>query len=183
MNKKAAKEQYMRMQLADPNVSEFEKEQIRQRLGIVIFVAESDFTNKHGDELFEFVFRYLNNHLTRIRQQKRTNSPFDFLSENLKAMYHLSTYANVFEDDCLAYMLDESKNDYKLLSKSFEMIGKKNEATLINSMLTKRVITNEEIEKLQEHFWDSNTIVHELNMTIEKFIVSNITELIELQKK
>ena len=79
MTKKEAKEQYLRMQLSDPNTSEWEKERIRQRFGIFMSVTEDDFTNKHRDDLFEFVSRYLDSHLTRIRQQKRTSSPFDFL--------------------------------------------------------------------------------------------------------
>ena len=56
MTKKEAKEQYLRMQLSNPNTSEWEKERIRQRFGIFMSVTEGDFTNKHGDNLFEFVY-------------------------------------------------------------------------------------------------------------------------------
>ena len=181
MTKKEAKEQYLRMQLSDPNTSEWEKERIRQRFGVFMSVTEDDFTNKHGDDLFEFVSNYLNSHLTRIRQEKKTSSPFDFLSEKLKAIYHLSTYAVVFEDDSLVCLPDESAEDYKHLSRSFEMIDRVNEAILINSMLKKRRITDKEIEKLQEHFWKTDTIVKEIDAAIEKFIVSNIAELVQLQ--
>ena len=184
MTKKEAKEQYLKMQLSDPNTSEWEKERIRQRFGIFMSATESDFTNKRGNELFEFVSRYLNSHLTRIRQQKRTNSPFEFLSENLKLIYHLNFYSDHFEDDTLEQIYDTpSEEDYNYLSRGFEKIGRPNEALLTKSILKKKTITEKEIKKLQDHFWDSDTIVQEIDTAIEKFIISNIAELVQLQIK
>ncbi|MDR2920341.1 MAG: hypothetical protein LBV72_13385 [Tannerella sp.] len=50
MDKKEAKIQFMRKQLEDPDISEFEKQRIKQRLGIETVYSEADFLNKHGYE-------------------------------------------------------------------------------------------------------------------------------------
>lgn len=183
IDKKNAKLQYLKQQLDDPNVSEWEKDRIRLRLGISLNFSEKDFSEKENSELLRFVSKYIDNQLKNIRQRKRTNAPFDYLSDNLKAIYFLSMYDVFFEDDTLEQMYDisESLGELEQLANSFKLIKRHHECALIEPLLHKKSIKSKEIEKLQEYFWDNTTAVQEIEAEIEKFIKDNINELVALQ--
>ena len=183
MDKKEAKLQYLRMRLEDSSISEWEKNSIRQRLGICNPVSESDFTTRTGDELFSFVYNYLEEQLSIIRRQKRTNSPLEFLPDNLRMINYLCIYSSTFDDDCLEqmYECEESVDEMRNLSQAFRTINRVDEADLIDSVLQKQEITREEVDLLQEHFWESDAIIQEIETAIEGFITVNISELLKLQ--
>lgn len=183
MNKKEAKNQYLRIRLEDPNVEEWEKKEIRKKLGINKSVSKDEYTSKTGDQLLHFVYTYLDDQLLFIRRKKRTNEVFDFLPDNLKTIYHLSMYSSCFEDDSLEqlYEYEDSVEDMKKLSQAFRVINRDTEAALINSVLSKGKIKEKDIERLQEHFWESGSTVQDIEKAIENYIFLNIEELLDLQ--
>ena len=184
MDKKEAKLLYLKMRLDYPTVPDWEKKEIRQRLGINLPATESDFTAKTGDELFHFVFNYLDEQLSAIRRNKRTNSAFDYLSDSLKTIYHLSNYSANFESDSLEqiYEYEESVDDMRRLSQAFRTIDRIDEATLIDSVLNKGQITDNDVELLQQHFWESDNAVEQIESAIESYIKGHIGDLLNLQE-
>lgn len=182
MEKKEAKIQFMRKQLEDPDVSEFEKQQIRQRLGIETVYLEADFLDKHGYELLSFVFNYLNDQQTVIRRKKKTNSPFDFFTDKQKTIYYLSSYDGILEEDSLEQLYDIGDfEDIKGLVAGFKTIGRFSDAELVQSVLNKGKITSKKIQQLLDHFIEDEHVVHEIEIEVEEFIRANIREIIELQ--
>ena len=182
MDKKEAKKQYLKTRLEDPAVSEWEKNQIRQRLGINETISENDFRSKPIDELLYYVYNYLENQLSAIRRKKRTNTPFEYLPENIKTIYYLSTYSSDFESDSLEqmYEYEESVDDMRKLAQAFKQIERQEEATLIETILKKGKITDNDVELLQEHFWEYN-VAEEIEKAIEKYIYQNMSSLLQLQ--
>ncbi len=182
MDKKEAKMLFMRQRLDDPNVTEFEKQRIRQRLGVETVCSEADFLDKQGFELLRFVFNYLNDQETVIRRKKRTNAPFGFFSDLQRTIYYLSGYDSILEQDSLEQLHDIGDfEDIKGLILGFRTIGRFSDAELIESVINKRKISDREIERLLSHFRDDEQAVNEIETEIEKFIRANIKEILELQ--
>ena len=183
--KKDAKMQYLRMELENPNTSQFEKAQIRSRLGIIQHFSENDFLNKTGYELRKFVLQYIDEQLNVLRRKNRTNAPFDLLTENVKSIYYLSFYEGMFEDDSFVYYfddvdldLDADLDDINGLINALQQINRNIDARLIKSVLKKKKFDDYELEKLQNHF---DEIEDELEIDIERFIRENIADLLALQ--
>lgn len=183
MNKKELKNQYLLKQLEDPNISDFEKQEIKQRLGIETTYSEEDFNTKHGYELLSFVFTYFNDQLPVIRRKKRTSSPFDFLTNNQKTAYYLSGYDLILEQDSLEQLCDlDDFDEIKGLVEGFKTIGRFADAELVKSILNKKKISDKKITQLLDHFQEDEKITHEIEIEVEKFIRNNIKEILELQE-
>ena len=174
--------QFLQKQLADPNVSEYEKKRIRQRLGVEVIYSENDFTDKHKHELLSFVADYLEDQLSIIRKKKKTNSPFDFFTDTLKTIYYLSGYSGFFEEDSLEQLYDIGDFDeIKGIAEGFKKINRLSDAELVESLLKKRKITEKKVEQLLDHFREDENVVHEIDSGVEKLIRAHLDEILSLQ--
>lgn len=181
MDKKEAKIQYMRKQLEDPDVSSFDKQQIRQRLGIETIYSEDDFLIKDGYEMLSFVLSYMDDQLQIIRRKKRTSTPFDFFTSTQKTIYHLSGYASIMEEDTLEQLYDNDDFEVvKGITEGLKTIGRFSDAELVQSIVNKK-ITEKKVRQLLDHFREDKKIVEEIETEIEKFIRANIKDILELQ--
>lgn len=180
MDKKEAKKLFLTKQLEDPNISDFEKKQIRRRLGIKTIFSKDDFTCKHGDQLISSVATFIDDLLPVIRKERKTSNPFDLLSDIQKTTYYLCYYLSILDEDSLE-QLDGDLSEIDEVIKGFETIGRKSDAELITSMLKQGKITHKKITKILDHFQEDVDVISSIDKNIESFILFHINEIIDLQ--
>lgn len=182
MNKKESKRLFLEKQLEDPDLNEFEKKSIRQRLGIAPVFSKEDFLNKSEFELLSFVSSFLTDQLPVIRRKMRTNSPFEHLSEIQKMTYYLSYYSSILEEDSLDQLYDlEDFNEIQNLILSFDKIGLIDEAEFLKSKINGKKLTEKKIKQLLDYFIEDDQNIDRIEKRITEFIQDNLDEIIKVQ--
>lgn len=182
MDKKEAKRLYLLKQLEDPNVSEFEKKSIRQRLGIKTVITKDDLIKRKGTDLISFTGTYLYDLLPVLRREKRTKNPLELFSETQKHIYYLSNCFAILDEDSLEQLEDvDDFSEVDGLIESLKLIGRVEDAELLYCNLKNGKITNKKINKVLDHFREDMDAIDGIEKDIESFILRNIEELIKLQ--
>ena len=191
-SKEELKKQYLIKRLEDPEVDEWEKKKIRNKLGIFSRLTEQDFDKPKDNNFTTFFHNYIEQNIGRLNKKNKTNNSFEVFPENIKSIYNLWSFSATFESDCfwdyseISLKKYEQENDYSLredkngLLKGMQNIGLTEDSEFLEAYWNKTDITENDIEEIQAKFWGSDYKKDFLNRVIN-LIIKSKTELIELQ--
>lgn len=193
MNKEELKKQFLLKRLEDPNVEEWEKKEIRNKLGIFQELTEETFEKHRNENNIRFFYDYIDQHINRLNRQNRTNNSLQELPDNLKSIYHLYPFSSILESDCFSDYSGKSLNQYEEENGDTSLREERDgllkglmdlelgvDKTLLEECWKKDEITDVEIEQIQERFWSADYKKDFLERYLN-FIDSNKKELLGLQ--
>lgn len=193
MNKEELKKQFLLKRLEDPNVEEWEKKDIRNKLGIFQELTEEAFEKHRNENNIRFFYDYIDQHINRLNRKNRTNNSLQELPDNLKSIYHLYPFSAILESDCFRDYSEKSLNHYEEengdtslreerdgLLKGLMDLELGTDKTLLEECWEKDEITDVEIEQMQERFWSADYKKDFLERYLN-FIGNNKKELLGLQ--
>ena len=99
--------------MEDPNVEEWEKKDIRKKLGIFEVLTEEAFEKHLNDNNIRFFFDYIDQNIDRLNRKNRTHNSLQELPENLKSIYHLYPFSSILESDCFRDYSEKSLSNYE----------------------------------------------------------------------
>lgn len=193
MNKEELKKQFLLKRLEDPHVEEWEKKDIRNKLGIFQELTEEAFEKHRNENNIRFFYNYIDQNINRLNRKNRTHNSLQELPDNLKSIYHLYPFSAILESDCFRDYSDQSLNHYEEenndtslreerdgLLKGLMDLGLGADKTFLEECWKKDEITDAELEQIQEKFWSSGYKENFLKRYVN-FIGKNKTELLGLQ--
>ncbi|SOD19944.1 hypothetical protein [Pedobacter xixiisoli] len=178
--------------LQDPNVNKWEKSKIRAKLGIYLKLEEGDFDKPHDHNYSTFFYDYISDHIGRLKKND-ASFQFDHLPQPIKTIYYLWGFSSVFESDGFKDYAEsaldeyEKRNGYSLrddktnILNGLEILGLTEDKKLLEDIWSKTEnITDDEITKLQQRFWDADYKA-DFEARLTNFIKDHPKELLELQ--
>lgn len=193
-SKEDLKKQFLLKRLEDPTVQEWEKKDIRTKLGMFKKLTEQDF-DKPKDKLYAtFFYEYIDQNANRLNKKNKTNQSFQTFSDNIKSIYYLRSFSATFESDCFWDYSEKSLKEYEQrngdslrdekngLLKGMEILGLTEDVGFLENYWGKDEITDLEIDQIQEKFWHPDFEKNFLDRLVN-LIIKNKEELLELQDR
>ncbi|WP_298481470.1 hypothetical protein [uncultured Maribacter sp.] len=182
MTKDNSKTIFLKKQLENPNIEEWEKKNIRRKLGIYTKIIESDFEKEENDKYISFFSDFIEEQINRLNRVNRTHNSFENFSENIKSIHYLSSFSSFFESDSFKdYSENKILDDEVWLHEERDgllngliIIGLNKDANNLKKIWNQNIISENEIEMLQNKYW---------NTEFSKMITKKIIELIKTTKQ